>query len=132
VSTGAIDEQYLKYTPWDSFRDLYLMGANRTVVGRPIEFTIKPDDSIQFWPIPNGIYNINGEFYKRGYSFTSDIDVPVFPRFHLMIVWKAVMMYSGWSGNPSLFAYAEHEYNKLMSKLEATQKSDIGVGGSLC
>jgi hypothetical protein len=131
VSTGAVDEKWLKFRPWDSFRDLYIMGANRTVVGRPIEFTIKPDQSIQLWPIPDNIYNINGEFYRRAYSFAADVDVPVFPRFHMAIVYNAVMKYAAWANNPTTFAYGEREYNRLLAKLENTQRTEIVLGGTM-
>lgn len=131
VSTGAVDEQWLKFRPYEVFRDLYLMGANRIVTGRPIEFTIKPDKSLQLWPIPDAIYTINGEFFKKALTLALDTDVPAFPRFHMAIVYNAMMKYAAWAGNPSLFAYGEREYNRLLSKLENTQLPEISLGCTL-
>lgn len=127
----TIDEVWLNYIEWDDFRDTRLMGANRTVTGRPIDFTIKPDRSIVFWPIPDQIYTITGEFYRVSASMSANADVPLFDHFHMAIVYNALMRYAAYSSDPAVYASSQKEYGRLMAKLESDYSSIITLGSPL-
>lgn len=129
--TTVNDEQWLSYVPWDEFRDYRLKGSNRTATGRPIDFSIKPDKSLVFWPIPDSAYTIDGEFYRNAHVMISDTDSPLFDRFNLVIVWNALMKYAAFQAEPSLYAHAQKEYGLLIGKLEADRAPAIVAGQAL-
>jgi hypothetical protein len=125
------DEQYLEPVEWYLFRDTRLYGPSRTVTGRPIEFSIKPDKSIVVWPTPDTNYSIDGEYYKKAHVMVSDSDEPIFSRFHMAIVWNAVMRYASYVESPTLFAKAQMEYNRIINKIDNDESAPICVGNTL-
>lgn len=129
--TSVQDEQWLPQRPWDLLRDSRLFGANALVQGRPIEFARMPDRSIRVWPTPDQAYIITGEYFSKPNSFSNDGDSPVFDRHHIAIVWNAVMRYAAWTGEPSLYAQAQKEYNRLIDKLEYLYTPRLTMGAAL-
>lgn len=129
--TSITDELYLRYSTWETFRDIRLRGAGRTTQGRPIEFSIDPRKNVYLWPIPDFAYTIAGEFFKVAQVMSADTDVPVFDRFHMAIVYNALMRYAAFVESPTLYAKAEREYGRLIGKLEGNWTPDIGVGAAL-
>lgn len=122
------DEQYLDYVEWCLFRDTRLYGPSRSNTGRPIEFSIKPDKSVVLWPMPDTNYSVNGEYFKEAHVMALDSDVPIFDRFHMVIVWNAVMRYASYVESPTLFAKAQREFNRLINKIDIDESSPVSVG----
>jgi len=129
--TTTNDEQWLTYIPWDIFRDTRLKGATRDVTGRPIQFSIKPDKSLVLYPIPDDAYTIDGEFYRTAAVMTADTDTPIFQRFHMAIVFNALMRYAAYIADPMLYAYGQKEYGRLINKIDANNTPTITAGGAL-
>ena len=129
--TTANDEQWLRYIPWEQFRDLRLFGTNRTTTGKPIEFTIKPDKSLVLWPIPDATYTVNGEYYRTADVMSADADTPLFTRYPLIIVYNALMKYAAYVSDPALYAHGQSEYGKLLDKLTRNEKANITLGRPL-
>jgi len=129
--TTTDDEQYFKYIPWTTFRDSRVYGPVRAQTGRPHEFSVKPNNSIIVWPIPDAAYTLTGEYYRKAHVFTADADEPLFHRFHMVIVYKALMYAAGYLENPALYAMAQKEYNRLINKLENDRHEVIMSAGPL-
>lgn len=129
--TTVVDELFLTYRSWDDFRDLRLRGAARTTPGRPIEFSINPAKDVYLWPVPDFAYTIVGEYFKTAQVMTVDADVPVFDRFHMAIIYNALMRYAAYVNDPVIYGKAEREYGRLISKLEKNWTPDIVIGGPL-
>ncbi|MFA5921167.1 MAG: hypothetical protein WC856_07730 [Methylococcaceae bacterium] len=129
--TTANDEQWLRYIPWDEFRDLRLFGTNRTATGKPIEFTIKPDKSLVLWPIPDAAYTVVGEYYRTAATMTADSDTPLFSRYQYVIVYAALMRQGAYISDPALYSSSEIEYNKLLSQLTRNEKDTITIGRAM-
>jgi hypothetical protein len=129
--TTTNNEQWLRHNEWDWFRDLRLMGSSRDVVGRPINFTVKPDKSLVIWPIPDDTYTIIGEYYRKADQMTSDTSEPIFPRFHMVIVYGALMAYAAYVGESSLFAIAQQKYGKLLANLTREYLPMVTIGRAL-
>jgi hypothetical protein len=127
----TVDEQYISYVAWDVFRDSRLRGSSGTVAGRPIEFSIKPDKSIVLWPIPDNTYTIDGEYYRNAHVMTADADVPLFNRFHMAIVYNALMRAATWLQDPAMYASAQREYGRLLNKIDADNTPTISAGRPL-
>lgn len=130
--TTLRDERWLNYIPWNLFRDTRRMQSNRFVEGRPINFSIKPDKSMVLWPIPDETYTIEGEFYRVPYTMDVDTDTPIIPeRYHLAIVYNALMKYAAYIGEPSLYANAQKDYGRLINKLEIDRAPRLMAGPAL-
>lgn len=129
TATGTDDEQFLVYVPWDQFRDAYLLGTGATVTGRPSIISIKPDDSLIVWPVPDDTYTVSGEYYSLPKIMTVDSSVPAFPQHHMAIVWKGLMLYARYSSEPD--KYAIDQYKPLLRKLELSQLPKLMWGAPL-
>jgi len=132
---GLNDEQYLIFRDWENFRDIRLLGPSRSATGRPTEFSIKPDQSIVLWPIPNSsTLRVNGEYFKKGTPLVIGDDTlsPAFDRFHMAIVYNALMRYAAYNEEGTLYASAQKEYNRLIAKIERNWMMDIGLSCALC
>jgi len=132
VYSAVADETYLIYFPWSDFRFNYLYGSNRTLEGRPTVFTIKPDDSISLWPIPDAVYTVNGEYFKTAQTMTLDASEPLIPTAYQMIItWKALMLYGAYSGDNLAYHHGQNEYQSILKKLELNQLPKMSWGQSL-
>lgn len=120
TANGIVTEQYLIYVEWDEFRDLFMFGNSRTQTGFPTHFTKKPsDNSLTFYPIPDNVYTVEGEYYKNPDVLVLDSDTPIFQsRYHLIIVWRALMYFATQLNAQELYAIGNMEYRKMLFKLE--------------
>jgi len=129
TADGVATEQEIFYVPWDEFKRSYLFGSARSQTGRPVQYSIKPDNSIVFWPIPDDTYTVIGEYCRTNYVMTANSDVPAFPAdFHLVVMWRALVFYGNDYVDESKLYQATDEYKKLMSKLRFDQLPRIGWG----
>ena len=132
AANGVNNEQYLIPVDWDDFRDSYLFGSSRIQKGAPNTIARKPDNSLILYPIPDAIYTITGEYYCDPFTLYSDTDKPVFPaRFHMIIVWRALMFLSTQLNAQELFAIANMEFRRLLFKLEQFAIPSKMISGSL-
>ena len=128
----STNERYLTYIPWDSFRENYLIGATRTSKGPPDIVTIRPDNTLTFWPIPDNAFTVNGEYFKVPDVMSLDTDVPIFPaRFHMAIVWRALMFYGANEGAIDLYTHGQNEFNQVLRELQKNQLPHIFRGNPL-
>lgn len=130
IYLAEADETQITYTPWDDFRRAYLIGTIPS--GRPSVFSIKPNNSIVFWPKPDDAYTVVGEYVKEADTLSGNTDEPIFPSdFHLIIVWRALKYYAGLLAAPEKYAHAEAEYNRLMRSMEFSQLPMLDWGSPL-
>ena len=118
TATGVSAEIDLDYVPWDDFRETYMKGSIRATTGQPHVVTVKPNHSLMLWPIPDAVYTVVGEYYQTPSAMTADASVPILPsRFHMLIVWRALVFYAGHAAAPETFAVGKAEYDKMLSQL---------------
>jgi len=116
------DEQWLDCYDWSFFRDSRLLGANRSVEGRPTEFAVKPDKSLSLWAVPDDEYTIVGEYWKVPEVMSGNTGEPNFPdQFHMAIVWRALMFFAASEEATYLYSHAEKEFLKSLFTLEMDQ-----------
>lgn len=126
------DEQWMTLYSWDYFRSYQFFGANRAVSGRPSEYAIKPDNSMIVWPVPDDVFTISGEYYKTPHSLTTNTTEPVFPeRYHMAIVWRALMLFAAEQEAIGTYSHAEKEFRKKFNALELDQLPKTGHPGAL-
>ncbi len=132
AATGTSDEMELQYVEWETFRTLYLFAANRSVTGRPMYFTVKPDKSLSFWPTPNVVYTIDGEYFKRPQVMVANTDEPIIPQqYQMAIVWRALIDYAAYESAPEVYSSAELNFKRIMMKLEIDQLPPIWPGDAM-
>lgn len=133
TSSGVDGEQYLDFMPWPLFREAYLFGASRSNTGMPIKFTVKPDKSVMFYPIPDAIYTVVGEYFKRPQLLTADGTVPLIPDEHqLILVAMALMKHGRRESAQELYGLGKEEYEAMIGPLKRSQlPSPITAGAML-
>jgi len=134
VGQNYQDEQLMNYMEWSTFRNLYIYATMRTTYARPVVVTIDPDKRLGFGSIPDQPYVITGEYYVKPVEFSADTDAPspYFPdRFHMMIVYRAMMFYAGYEAAPEVMQRGESEFKRLMNRLDIDQLPTIVSGPPL-
>jgi hypothetical protein len=118
---------------WNTFRNLYQYANMRNTRSRPVVVTIvPPSKNLGFGATPDQAYVIVGEYYRKPTEFTTAAEEPDLPpRFHLMIVYRAMMFYAGYESAPEVYQRGELEFKRLMSRLEIDLLPDIISGPPL-
>lgn len=122
IDKQSAGSQPLEYVEWRKFRALYDTGRDIPRLGKPTTFTIRPDNSIQLFPIPDQTYTLTGEGWRRPTLLTNNNDVPLMPaEFHRLPVCRAAIMYGNREDAPEIISGMEAEYIDLKEKLESDQ-----------
>lgn len=133
-SVGASfgDEQLLNYMEYPTFRNLYQYANMRRTYARPVVVSIAPDKNLAFGSIPNQPFVIVGQYYVKPTEMSADTDTPNIPeRFHMLMVYRAMLYYGGFEAAPEVYARGETEYNRLYKRLEVDQLPTIVSGPPL-
>ena len=132
IYSVAADETQLSDEPWAIFRLEYDYASLRTQIGKPIAVTIKPSDTLRFYPIPDLVYTVNGQYYKQPATLAVNTDIPIFKvNYHMAIVWRALMLYGADVSAPEVYATADDEFKKLINKMENAEMPEILWGEPL-
>lgn len=130
--TTVDNEIYLQYLEYRYFRDQFIIGNLRTSYSYPTVFTISPTQSITLGLPPDAAdYVVSGQYQSAPSTLSADADTPEMPeRFHMMIVWKALVS-GGWYENaPEMLQRGNGEYARLLTKLEQNQLPETTVDRS--
>ena len=126
------DEQLLNYMEWTTFRNLYRYANMRNTKARPVVVSIMPNKDLAFGSTPDGVYVIDGEYYTQPVTLAADSDTPLLPaRFHMAIVYRAMMYYAGYEAAPEVMARGDFEYRRLYSRMEIDQLPTLISGPPL-
>ena len=131
--TGNLNsEQSLDYREYDSFRNVWLIGANRTVTSRPQEFTIAPDDTLIVGPLPIAGLTASMDYHKKPVRLSADADVPAVPEGHddMMIVHLAKKYYGAFYGARETYASGNTEYKRMYRLLSNDQLPEMSIEGA--
>ena len=119
-------------TEFDVWRDSNEYGALRFVATRPIEITIDPQKALRVGPMPVTGYTVLGDYFLAPAYFTADDDVPALPpRFHMMIVWKALLDYAGYEESNPVVLRAQRKLRVFERALAQNQLPSVGFAGAL-
>lgn len=130
---GTNDETFLDYIPYDSWRDAYQLGALRQVQTRPVAVAIGPNKSVCLGPPSNGLYTVTADYFVAPAAMAADTDVPTgLPKqFHTLIVWNAMLDYSGYEAAPEVMNRAETRRVTMLAQLEGTNMPEAVFAGAL-
>lgn len=124
VGQNYQDEQLMNWMDYNVFRNLYQYGRMRTTYARPVVVSIVPGltKNLAFGAIPDQPYVITGEHYTLPTTLTLDTDTPTCPdRFHMAIVYRAMMYYAGFEAASEVYQRGELEFKRLMNRLNIDQ-----------
>lgn len=122
IDKQSASAQPLEFVPWEKFRVLYDVARNVTKTGKPRVITVRPDNTLQTYPIANTTYTLTGEFWRRPVRLALDNDTPLMPaEYHRLIVCRAAIMYANREDAPEIINGMEAEYIDLKEKLESEQ-----------
>jgi len=132
TSAGVSNEQYMEYIPWAQYRQAYLYGSRRTQTDRPRFFSIQPNQGLNFYPVPDDVYTIIGEYFQKPDQMTLDADVPNFPEdFHEILVWRGLMLYGAFDAANERYSHGKNEFGRLKRALELNQLPKFQYGAPL-
>lgn len=117
-------EWHLWETSFESWRDRYLIGANRTVYSQPRHIAEDPESTgLILGPIPTSGYTITGTYYLAPNRMSADADTCGLPAQYddLGIVWKAMIEYGGYEADSAAYQRAVRNYSKWINHLEREQ-----------
>ena len=126
------DEQLMNFMEWTTYRNLYQYANMRQTYARPVVVSIMPNKDLAFGAIPNLAYVIDGEYYTQPVDLVDDTDVPLIPaRYHMMIVYRAMMYYGGYESAPEVLSRGDFEFRRQYSRMEIDQLPTIVSGPPL-
>lgn len=127
TASGVNARNFLKFKEWEEFRGLNVPVVNGNV---PTIFTLQPDGNVVYYPKPTVACTVVHEYYRNPETLAADATVPRMPtKFHMAIVWKAVMLVCGKTRDFGRFDTAEENYERLKFHLleECTPKVRLGA-----
>lgn len=133
TSVGVGSEMFVNDMPYNKFRDYYMFGTRRTTYGRPISVAVRPyDKALLLGPAPEQIYTMVGEYFTTVQELAADGDIPQMPdRFHMAIVYRAMIHYGMYDAAPEVVQRGENLYNEMLIRLEADQLPMIETASPL-
>jgi hypothetical protein len=127
------NENDIFHMEWDNFKRVYLFGSARTQTGPISRFTIKPDKSLLFWPIPDDDYYVTGWYYKKGAAMDGDTAEPLFDEeYHWIIAWRALLYYGADYIEADRYTHGQREYKRILRNMEFNELPPITRGNPLC
>lgn len=124
------DEHILDWWDYRDFYNTFLISTYKTTYAYPSTITSSPSDSLILALPPDGVYTVSGEYYKDVTELSSDSDTPSMPsRYHMMIVYRAMMDYALYEAASEAAQRAEKRYNEMKYRLECDELPDFSRGG---
>lgn len=125
ISIGATDEQPIEFIEPAEFEGYYDAGF-QTQQARPTFYSLRPDNKIIFFPIPDAAYRVILPYQKTRQSLTADADTPEMPdHFHDMIVYQAIRLYGAQSENTRNWKIGGELYEEMFNDLVREQAPRI-------
>lgn len=133
TALGRNDEQFVPAWNYDTWRDTYDYATQFVVPQRPqIWAEHAKDQAILFGPTPDAVYTITGQYQACPTAMTLDITVPELPaKFHMIIVYRAMMLYGAYEAAPEVFNEGEQGFERLYSLLKLDQLEHPSLGEPL-
>lgn len=131
TASGFANEVAMAEVTFDQWRAGYMSNANRNVRTRPMVFAVGPDQSICLGPPPNALYTITGDYFMAPIDMVADTDIPLgLPiRFHMLIVYRAMIKYGGYESAPEVYQRGTEENAGMYAQLLAARAPRISWGG---
>lgn len=118
TADGPQTKMWIPIVDWATLRHIRRPG----ITGLPVYAAVTPDERMAFYPIPDGNITAVLEYFRTPQVLVANTDVPrIPPRFHMAIVWRAVMFWCAYDENPALFQSASQNYRSLINKMSVSE-----------
>jgi hypothetical protein len=125
---GPRSKHWLCHVSWAEMRDMAQVG----IQGVPVYCAMRPDTTIQFHPEPQDGLTAVIEYIKNPDTLVDNLDIPVMPaRYHMAIVWRAVMYWCAHDENTALYGAANQQYQIILRKMWLSELPTIQMAGAL-
>ncbi|MDX8400934.1 MAG: hypothetical protein R8K20_11915 [Gallionellaceae bacterium] len=122
--TSIADEQVLPFVDYAAFRAVYKVGSQ--AAARPICFTLHPDNSLMFAPMPDFAYILNAEYTRSAVEMVNSTDIPAIPAsLHMMIVYRAMEFYGAYEDAPDVSGRGSLGYARMMKRMNRIDNARI-------
>ncbi len=127
VADGQATEHALEFVPYEPFRQRFIVGTH---VPGPLRFwTTAPGGELLVAPTPDAAHRVRAAYIRDVVDMALDADVPAMPpRFHPLIVWRALREYGGFDAASEVYQRAEQNYSMGFSALAQSQLPRPGFG----
>lgn len=123
---GVSDEGELIFIPYDAWRERYDRGSQTE--GRPVHYTIAPDQTLRFGPTPDQIYTVSGEYLKAPQTLAANGDEPDMPdQYHSIIINRAIILASEHDESVNGLAAAIRGYDEALMLMRNRLLPDIST-----
>jgi hypothetical protein len=125
---GPRSKHWLCHVSWAEMRDMAQVG----IQGVPVYCAMRPDTTIQFHPEPQDGMTAVIEYIKNPDTLVDNLDIPLMPaRYHMAIVWRAVMYWCTHDENTALYGAANQQYQIILRKMWLSELPTIQMAGAL-
>lgn len=126
TATGTTAEVFMEFMDYESWRNIYQFGSNRTATSQPYHVTITPEKALGFGPVPAAGYTITGDYFTAPVEMSGDSATHLIPaHYEMIIVYKAMMFYGGFEAASETYDRGRIEFNRMMSKMRNDYLPDI-------
>ena len=113
-------EAELRWMEYDQFRQTFVVGA--PAAGTPQYWSVSPNDEFLLGPTPESAVFVRADYIKGYSALTADSDIPDMPsRFHMAIVWKALMEYGGFDAAGETYQRALTNFQAIWTQMVQSQ-----------
>lgn len=110
------DGTWMLYIPFEDAREQMY----QSTTGKPTHFTLLPNKRFRPFPTPDAVYAISFDYWTVPVTLAANSDTPaVDADLHNIIVWRAVLNHASFFGEPDRIAFAQAEYNQMMSVMNS-------------
>lgn len=125
-SDGASTRVPIGALAYPAYRDSY---AHRYVADAfPQKVIVLPDNTLRLYPAPDAVYVLGGVYYESPTELAADSDTPaISSKFHMAIVWRALMLYAEYEEAPEVYQAAYSEYSRELGRMRVKYLPQITI-----
>ena len=114
---GDEDEQILAIE-----HDMLKWMVRDNTEAKPSTVIIMPDNSLEFEPIPDLVYQIKADYFRVPTTLAANNDVSLIPEnYHQAILGRAMALYANYEAAPEIKAQGEEIFEEVFGRLENSQ-----------
>jgi hypothetical protein len=78
-----------------------------------------PDNTLEFEPVPNGVYQIKADYFRKPTPMAANNDVSLIPvNYQQAILGRAVVLYANYENAPEIKSQGEEIFEEVYGRLE--------------
>lgn len=120
----------LRYVDWPQYIRTY--ENFYAPLGQPAYVSIAPNGELQFYPYPDGLYDVAISYEQKANALIDWDDVPVLlpEKHHKLLVWMALKELADFNSDPRLYARANKKYMERFGWLMRDYLPELTFGTS--